>query len=265
LGLVKTLKRAVPLKWKEAAHANKSLPRDAAARARNFLKGDPPIPPGELIYLVAAHRNPAWFLRGGGTAAEAIRGTLARHGLELSRMGAVLDFGCGVGRIMRHWRRVRGPRFHGTDYNPRLVEWCRKHLGFAEFEVNTLDGGLPYESESFDLVYAFSVFTHFSESLQLFWIGEMARVLKPGGHLYFTAHGEHYLDRLDAGERESFLAGRLVVKDAGLAGSNICAAYHPEAYVRGEMTRGFEVVDFVPEGARGDSYHDVYLLRKLGG
>ncbi len=265
MGLFKTLKRAVPLRWKEAAHARKSLPKDVATRARSFLSGGPPIPPGELIYLVAAHRNPAWFLRGGRTAAEAIRGTLARNGVELARLGAVLDFGCGVGRIMRHWKGVEGPRFHGTDYNPRLIEWCRQNLKFAEFKVNTLDGGLPYESESFDFVYAFSVFTHFSESLQIFWMGEMARVLKPGGHLYFTAHGEHYLDRLDAAERERFRAGRLVVTEEGLAGSNTCGAYHPEAYVRGEMARGFEVVDFVPEGARGDSKHDVYLLRKLGG
>jgi SAM-dependent methyltransferase len=265
MGLFQTVKRAIPLRWKEAAHANKSVPKDAAARALNFLSGAPPIPPGDLIHLVAGHRNPAWFLRGGKTAAAVITETLARRGIEIGRMGSVLDFGCGVGRIMRHWKGVRGPAWRGTDYNPQLVEWCRQNLKFAEFTVNTLDGGLPYESASFDFVYAFSVFTHFTEALQLFWSGEMARVLKPGGYLYFTAHGEHYLGRLDPDEQRQFREGRLVVKDAGLAGSNICAAYHPEAYVRGEMTRGFEVVDFVPEGAQGDSHHDIYLLRKLGG
>lgn len=262
MALLQTLKTAVPLSLKESLHRNKSLPRELSVRLGHRLRGGPPIPPGELIHLVAGHSNPAWFLRGGQTASEAIRDTLARGGVEMTQLGSVLDFGCGVGRILRHLKGMKGPRFYGTDYNPRLIEWCKRNLRAAEFGTNTLDGPLAYAPESFDLAYAFSVFTHLTEPLQFHWMGELARVLKPGGFLYFTAHGARYLDKLNPAERERFSAGRLVVKESELVGTNTCAAYHPESYVRRTLAGAFEVVGFVPEGARGDSMHDVYLLRK---
>lgn len=262
MSLARALKRAVPLTWKEAMHASKSLPSDAAVRLLNRLSGGPPLPPGELIELVAGHRRAAWFLRGGSSAARVIRELAARSELGVARAKDVLDFGCGVGRIMRHWKGVRGPRFHGCDYNPRLVEWCRRNLKFAEFQTNTLEGPLPYGDKSFDLIYAFSVFTHLTEPLQRHWMEELRRVLRPGGLLYLTVHGAHYLDKLDVGERERFAAGELVVKDSEAVGSNVCAAYHPKAYVREVMSEGFEVADFRERGAEGDSMHDAYLLRK---
>lgn len=261
--LFDTLKAVVPLPLKESFHRNKSLPRATAFRLAHRLRGGPPIPPGELIHLVAGHRNPEWFVRGGLSASEAILELAARNGVVIARLGDVLDFGCGVGRILRHFKGVRGPRFHGSDYNPLLTEWCRKNLRFADFETNALEGPLPYGGESFDLVYAFSVFTHLTEPLQSFWMGELRRVLRPGGFVYLTTHGRHYLYKLSEDERERFAAGGLVVQDAAQAGSNICAAYHPESYVRGTLREGFEVLDFRAAGARGDSHHDAWLLRKL--
>lgn len=260
---MQALKRVVPLGVKEAYHAHRATPKDLAVRALNRLSGGPPLPPGELIELVAGHRRADWFLRGGRSASRVIREMAARDGLGVMRAKDVLDFGCGVGRIMRHWKGVRGPRFHGCDYNPRLVDWCRKNLKFADFRTNTLAGPLPYDPGSFDLVYAFSVFTHLTEPLQRYWMGEMRRVLRPGGLLYLTVHGEHYLYKLDEAERERFAAGELVVTEAAQAGSNVCAAYHPKAYVRGGMSEGFEVAEFRERGAEGDSDHDAYLLRKV--
>ena len=45
-------------------------------------------------------------------------------------------------------------------------------------------------------------------------------------------------------------------------GSNVCGAYHSEAYVRERLSEGFEVVDFVEEGALGNPWQDLWLLRK---
>jgi ubiquinone/menaquinone biosynthesis C-methylase UbiE len=182
--------------------------------------------------------------------------------MDIGRFDAILDFGCGVGRIMRQWGSLQHPILCGTDYNPMLVEWCRDNLKFAECRVNTLSGELPYESETFDFIYAFSVFTHFSMPLQFYWINELSRVLKPGGYIYLTAHGEYYLPVLSPEEQEQFREGRLVVREAKQAGSNICAAFHPEIYVREKMAQDFTVVDFIPSGAKGDSMHDIYLLKK---
>jgi SAM-dependent methyltransferase len=120
---------------------------------------------------------------------------------------------------------------------------------------------LPYADASFDLVYALSVFTHLPEALQRPWMEELRRVLVPGGHLVVSLHGARYVDQLDASQRERFEAGELVVRGDG-PGSNVLGAYHPEAYLRQTLARGFEVLTIVPEGARGNLPQDLVLLRR---
>lgn len=188
------IKSAVPLNFRIW------LRRDARMlfqRAVARLRGSGPIPPRDLIHLVIGVYDLKGFLESGATSADAIRDTLKEAGSGIEDMGFVLDFGCGAGRIMRHWKDLRGPSLHGTDYNPALVNWCARNLPFAEFKVNPLNGPLPYESDSFDLVYSYSVFTHLSNHLQGYWVGEMRRVLKPGGFLYVTLLGESYIHTLN--------------------------------------------------------------------
>jgi SAM-dependent methyltransferase len=262
MGGYRTLKGVVPYQWKIKFHQHKDFPKYVAARAKNRLKGQLPIPPGKLIYLVAGHRDPRAFLESGRSTNEAIRRLLSKHGLNVKQFGAVLDFGCGVGRIMRYWNTTQGPRWHGTDYNPQLIEWCRNNLKFAEFRVNTLSGKLSYESESFDFIYVFSVFTHLNERLQFFWINELLRVLKPGGYLYFTTHGDYYAGKLKPEELQQYNSGKLIVREEERSGENICAVFHPVSYVHEKLTQDLIVMDFVPGGDESDSVHDVHLVRK---
>jgi hypothetical protein len=42
----------------------------------------------------------------------------------------------------------------------------------------------------------------------------------------------------------------------------VCATYHPPAFVRDHLAAGYRVVDFVPEGAKGNPWQDYWLLRK---
>jgi SAM-dependent methyltransferase len=214
------------------------------------------------MHLVAGSEDVAWFLGSGAAAASCLREALSRNGVRLEDLDAVLDFGCGAGRVTRHWAGLPGPSFHGSDFNPALTAWCARNLPFARFQVNRLDGGLGYAAETFDLVYALSVFTHLSEPLQHFWVDELTRVLRPGGHLFLTVHGACYLPRLSASEQERFRDDQLVVQGVRREGSNDCAAFHPEAYVRRTRARGLEVVEFVPEGALGNPRQDAYLLRR---
>ena len=221
-----------------------------------------PVPPGRLIHLVANTEDVAWFLGTGELAARSIRAALIKNGLAIEDFGSVLDFGCGAGRVIRQWADLNGPALHGTDYNPDLVSWCRDALPFARFSVNGLDRPLEAPAASYDFIYALSVFTHLSEPIQRFWMGELSRVLKPGGHLLITTHGDRYLPILTPAEQADYRAGRAVVRKATRAGSNDCAAFHPEPYVRQTLAHGFEVVDMIPDGALGNPWQDVYLLRK---
>jgi SAM-dependent methyltransferase len=221
-----------------------------------------PLPPARLMHTIGGSVDVAWFLEGGRLAADSMRAILARNGVAIERLESILDFGCGAGRVLRCWKDLNGPALYGTDYNPELIAWCEANLPFVAFRVNRLNGGVDFSAASFDLVYAFSVFTHLSESGQSSWITELSRILKPGGHLFLTTHGAHYLSQLSPENQERFRDGRLVVLGSRREGSNDCAVYHPESYVRRTLARDLEVVDFVPEGARGNPWQDAYLLRK---
>lgn len=220
------------------------------------------LPPSRLIYLVAGTNSLDWYLGSGTNAAASIRGALAESGVDLASLGAILDFGCGAGRTLRHWHDLPATRVCGTDYNPRLVRWCRRALPFAEVRRNDLAGRVDWADESFDLVYALSVFTHLTEAVGFAWVDELARVLKPGGHLLLTTHGDHYRTALTPDERADYDAGRAVVRGSRREGSNDCATFHPPAFVREHLARGLVVVDHRPEGALGNPRQDLWLLRK---
>jgi SAM-dependent methyltransferase len=219
---------------------------------------EPPLPDPRLIYSVCGTEESSWYLESGTFAAQEIRGALERSGARMEKLRRILDFGCGSARILRHWRTLRGPALYGTDYNPELVAWCDANLPFARFSVNTLDGPLSYRSRTFDLVYAFSVFTHLTEAQQRHWIDELGRILRPGGYLYLTTHGEFYLPHVPADQRDHFRRGGLVVTGGELAGTNVCAAFHPEPYVLNVLAPAFRCLEFAP----GRYPQDAYLLQK---
>ncbi len=220
-----------------------------------------PIPPPELVQIVASVYRPHKFFETGALSADCMRTALRRQGRDMNDFKAVLEVGCGCGRIMRHWKWLSGPALHGTDYNPYMIQWCSEHLTFAEFRVNGLSPPLEYESDSFDFVYACSVLTHLDEPLQHPWIRELTRILEPGGYLYLTLCGMPQIGNLDPQQRDRFLAGELVVRGPDGSGTNECTAYHPESYVRDSLGRDLELKDFVKGGAE-DSWQDLYLFRK---
>jgi SAM-dependent methyltransferase len=221
-----------------------------------------PLPPPLLVYLVAGHFNVAWYYESGALHADLIKDVLAEHHLEIEQFDSLLDFGCGCGRVIRHWKGVTPARIHGTDYNRQLVDWCRDSLPFADFETNGLEPPLPYGDGEFDFVYAISVFTHLTEDLQDVWMRELERVLRPGGVLLATTKGHTRLDPLDEGERRRFERGDLVVRDTRFAGRNLCAAFHPESYLRGVLAGDLEVLEFMPADGKDWRSHDVTLLRR---
>ena len=86
---------------------------------------------------------------------------------------------------------------------------------------------LAYCAGQFDFIYSLSVFTHMPETMQYAWVNELRRVLKPGGYLLVTTHGERYLESLNAEQLVRFHAGEMVVQQPEKAGTNLCASFHP--------------------------------------
>jgi SAM-dependent methyltransferase len=133
-----------------------------------FKPRDPgPIAPPELIETEAlmhaddlkVRRKPEWYFGSGYREAWTVLTTVEQYGAHVEAMRSVLEFGCGSGRLIRHFRYIDGLRLAGTDANPKPVEWDRKNLPGIEFNHNALEPPLAYLDGSFDLIYALSVFT----------------------------------------------------------------------------------------------------------
>src|SRR5256714_3738431 len=224
-----------------------------------------PLPPARLRTQVRPlHADAAFFLRSGQHNADLIRELLREQGTSVESLRSLLDWGCGCGRVLRHWADLPGTQIFGCDIDPRMVAWCEENLAFAQTTVNELSPPLPYEDDRFDLVYAFSVMTHLSEELQGVWMRELLRVLSPGGYLLISTLGEYYAsrNRLTPAERQAFEQGKPVVLYERSAGTSLCSAYHPPEYVRSELAQGFDYVAF--RAAADDGRHDIHFLRKPG-
>jgi len=214
-----------------------------------------PVPPPELIVRVAGTADVDWFLEGGRLGYESVRA----HA-DADELVAVLDFGCGCGRVTRYWHDFAGT-ISGSDLNADAIAWCRGNLPFGRFERNGLEPPLLFADGSFDLVYGLSVFTHLAVETQRRWLDELHRVLRPGATLLLTTHGESYRERLEPDELERFGAGEIVVRWQEVAGSNLCAAYHP-AGALARLADGFEEIEHVEEGARGNPHQDLHVFRR---
>ena len=253
------LARPVVRAYELALAARSGLRRNGAGT----VDGGLPIPPARLrVQAGPRHADADFFLRSGNAHAKLIGRLLAEAGTSLDSIAALLDWGCGCGRVLRHWSDLPGTGVYGCDINPRMVEWCRNNLAFAEVELNGVAPPLPYDEGSFDLMYAFSVMTHLPEDLQHAWMKESLRVLRPGGYLLITTLGEYYLtrNRLSEAERRRFLDGEVVVLYEGSPGTSLCSAYHPPEYVQRELAADFELVSVRP--AADEGRHDIHLLRK---
>jgi SAM-dependent methyltransferase len=205
------------------------------------------------------------FLQDGAVGAAFVLETLERHGVAFGELEAILDWGCGCGRILCHWQDVSGPRFHGCDSNAELVQWCQQNLLFATTSQNLAMPPLPYDDESFDFIYGFSVFTHLSEEAHYAWIVELRRVLKQGACLLFTTHGDapQFLEPLDGDELRRFHAGEFVGRVRTQDGRTYVTAWHPKRWVERRLLAGtLQLLEYMPLGAVFVGRQDAWLVRK---
>jgi SAM-dependent methyltransferase len=95
---------------------------------------------------------------------------------------SILDWGCGHGRVTRHF--INGwpeARICGADIDAENVAWCQDNLPRGHFTTVPLMPPSGLEAESFDAVFGISVVTHLTEAAQIAWLQELSRILKPGG------------------------------------------------------------------------------------
>lgn len=166
----------------------------------------------------------------------------------------MLDFGCGSGRVLRHMARYlpEGVALAGCDIHAPTIQWMNENYP-PEVRLDVSPGAppLPYESESFDLIYAVSVFSHLPDWAP--WVLEMHRLLRPGGTLVASILGRALWDAGIAGSRgvqwDEDRTGLLVERyGSGFDDSFGPAVFASEWWLREHWGRALSIERFEPTG-----------------
>jgi cyclopropane fatty-acyl-phospholipid synthase-like methyltransferase len=154
--------------------------------------------------------------------------------LPLQRNHAVLDFGCGIGRtsvFLAEFLNEDGCVV-GSDIVPSWIRFCQEHFvdSFPNATFHCVKASNPvYDdiiavdaadangvldedqfflryNEAFDVVVAFSVFTHFDPTMAAYYLKSLRGMTRLSGHLFLTWFLDHASNPVDAqlGPKENF-------------------------------------------------------------
>jgi ubiquinone/menaquinone biosynthesis C-methylase UbiE len=100
---------------------------------------------------------------------------------QVSRPSAILDVGCGTGKLLKSAEaRFPGAKLVGVDAAIEMVRYAQTSnpIGAIQFQ-QAMAEELPFPNASFDLVLSTMTFHHWPDQTK--GIAEVARVLTPGG------------------------------------------------------------------------------------
>jgi SAM-dependent methyltransferase len=151
-------------------------PRDYwAGVAEDFRSADP------SGFAPVLHPGaPAWF----NQLIDKLQFQAMRRALKLAHIPAnsrILDVGCGTGRWVRRYAQL-GFRPTGLDRTPGMLATARLQKTVAPLLAGEAHR-LPFPDASFDCVTDVTVVQHNPIDIQSQALGEMMRVLNPGGRL----------------------------------------------------------------------------------
>ena len=129
-------------------------------------------------------------------------------GFDSTRGARVLEIGVGLGADHQRFAEA-GALLTGIDLTERAIEHTKHRFalfGLAS-ELRTADAeNLPFESESFDVVYSWGVLHHSPNTSTA--IGEVYRVLRPGGRASVMIYQKYSLVGFMLWVRYAMLRGR---------------------------------------------------------
>lgn len=237
-----------------------------------WFSGDPGLevamPSPAQIDRVIGPGQVDMFKLGGATIFKRVEYLLQeRFGRTLDSFGAVLDWGCGAGRLTRYLP-LKSASVTGIDIDPDNIRGCAQTIGNARFQQVGLHPPTDFSAGSFGLVIGISVLTHLSEPNQNAWLGELQRIVSPGGLVLLSIQGmaQSALYRMPserrlAVQREGILnLGSNPQLDEVLDAPNYYVdVVHSHEYVMTHWSRYFDVLDIV-EAIAGNQ--DLVIMRR---
>jgi SAM-dependent methyltransferase len=118
--------------------------------------------------------------------------TLIDNLIERYRSGSrsrVLDFGCGSGRLLTYLAQFSPTNVYAAcDVELAGLKYIRD-LGVPA-DIRPIQNFPPssFGSSSFDVIIAWSIFSHYSRTMADAWLAEFHRLLAPGGVVFLTFH-----------------------------------------------------------------------------
>jgi SAM-dependent methyltransferase len=119
----------------------------------------------------------------------------------------ILDYGCGWGRIIRLMYKFTAPEnIYGCDSWSKSIGVCNEYGVRANLKISdTIPREVPFSDVRFDLIYAFSVFTHLSEKTAKAVMAACRKAVADDGLMvvtirpatYWHVHVQNYPNRVD--------------------------------------------------------------------
>ncbi len=229
-----------------------------------------PLPEAAQRKRVSANEDlNKFFVAGASTYARLDRVLQTSFGKTLAQADAVLDWGCGCGRVFRFLPPDRLAHFTGIDIDRDNVAWCAPNFPAARFEAVSPRPPTPLPAAAFDVVFGISVFTHLTEQNHVEWLEELARITRPGAAVLVSVHGEtawilsgYPLERYAEWRSHGYLlAGKNFDLDDAYADTSLYFnSFISRRYVYENWSRYFRVVD-VLSGAI-NNFHDLVVLER---
>lgn len=163
-------------------------------REHNFI-----APPPKHLQVRVVGGYVADFIHSGYGVIDDLNGALRSSGKQMSDFEHILDFGCGCGRAVRAIKNsMPEAKIFGTDIDQEAISWLNANYHqFGEYSVAPDFPPTVYRNDMFDFLFGISVFTHLPEAMQFKWLDELQRIVKPGGYLVLTVHGEKHYGNLE--------------------------------------------------------------------
>ena len=95
----------------------------------------------------------------------------------------ILDLGCGYGYYTDYFKSIGG-NVIGTDGSKAMIDIAKKNYPDCEFMVSDISETLPFEDNTFDVVFCNQVLMDIENIDNVFY--ECRRILKTGGILYYS-------------------------------------------------------------------------------
>lgn len=125
----------------------------------------------------------------GYEAPERVAAMVVAHG----QVGEVLDAGCGTGRVGVALRAAGVGDVVGGDFTPASVEAARSLGVYNSLDHLDLNGPLAFATDRFSAAVSIGVFSYVLETAAA--LGELLRVVRPGGVVIFTQRTDIWTER----------------------------------------------------------------------